>query len=383
MGDFINFSALNSNLSVNFSDIRKSNFDVNTVLTVQATFGLLDTLIGSLANAFLLLVILTSGKLRNDMRNVLIANLAIADFLVDVLCQPFAVDISFRPNWAHGCYFFLFLQFLNAVAFSFMSLWGIIGIDALLLVRIARSSPLTAVVTSVVTSTVWTRRLQLALKVLVVALPWLLSIVAVVPIFVVGLRVPLKDMKPDEICFIHLSEWAERFVNVLFFILPISILVVIFVTIAIICLIRRRRRMGLLSFAPPTLSMPSDLDTSTSSPTTARARRSQHMESDQEPLSPYIVASFVTIVMMGAKHAFIMGQNSIDVSIDVFVILVMTILVLGDMKSTVLPFVWLFMFSDIKEQAKHLIKSCRNKVMRVEPEPPIEVSVAYTNLSDD
>lgn len=87
--------------------------------------------------------------------------------------------------------------------------------------------------------------------------------------------------------------------------------------------------------------------------------------------------------MMGAKHAFIMGQNSIDVSIDVFVILVMTILVLGDMKSTVLPFVWLFMFSDIKEQAKHLIKSCRNKVMRVEPEPPIEVSVAYTNLSDD
>ncbi|XP_025078418.1 uncharacterized protein LOC112554687 [Pomacea canaliculata] len=75
MGDFINFSVLNSNLSVNFSDIRKSNFDVNTVLTVQATFGLLDTLIGSLANAFLLLVILTSGKLRNDMRNVLIANL--------------------------------------------------------------------------------------------------------------------------------------------------------------------------------------------------------------------------------------------------------------------------------------------------------------------
>ncbi|PVD19445.1 hypothetical protein C0Q70_19934 [Pomacea canaliculata] len=181
-------------------------------------------------------------------------------------------------------------------------------------------------------------------------------------------------MKPDEICFIHLSEWAERFVNVLFFILPISILVVIFVTIAIICLIRRRRRMGLLSFAPPTLSMPSDLDTSTSSPTTARARRSQHMESDQEPLSPYIVASFVTIVMMGAKHAFIMGQNSIDVSIDVFVILVMTILVLGRHEVHAVLIVATNLFLLVVILSKSALRSrLRNQLL---------ISMAASNLTD-
>ncbi|XP_070212489.1 neuropeptide receptor 15-like isoform X2 [Littorina saxatilis] len=335
--------------------------------------GIVDTVLGVLFNVFLLLIVLSSKTLRKDVRNLLIVNIAVADLMVVGIFQPLSVVNALHKDWSYGCYPHIVVQLLHFFAFNFVSAWGVVCLDALLLARLCRlDMPLTSFLTSALTTSIstWKRRLDRVVVAVVLLLPWVTSVVVITPIVFRGLHDFHRHVWSDRSCPFILTQWALLACNLLFFFLPCFIaLILLAVSGCVLC----RRGGGGWGIQSVTPSMPPTITTLDSSNSAA---------SHDRP-SAYIAATIMTFVLIGPRHVFslILRYEGMLTGVPTWLLLNFSLAWLGESKSTFLPLLWILMLPDVRARARDLLTFGKKVVMRVKDVPRFDPSVSYKNMS--
>lgn len=162
---------MNSNSNMSFTEpffedpgyILRYGVFITTILSIA--YGLVF-IIGVLGNIAVVLVIFKTTRMRSPT-NQFIANLAIADLLVNFLCLPFTLIGNLFPAWILGEFFCKFVSYSQGVSVS-------ASVNTLMAISIERcaaiSFPLSGIMTprqyKVVVSIIW-------LIALTINLPWL------------------------------------------------------------------------------------------------------------------------------------------------------------------------------------------------------------------
>ncbi|KAL8625472.1 hypothetical protein ACOMHN_018617 [Nucella lapillus] len=349
-------------------DTLESVFDLSRKLSI--VFGVLQIVLGFVFNLLLLVVVLGKKELRRDVRNMLIANLAVADLFAMGLLLPIDIALETQRGWTLGCYPHIIVQFLYLFVFSFVSVWGLVCLDSLLLARVCRMNmPLTSFLTSAVTTfiSVWKRRMDRAVVVLVVALPWVLSVTVITPIVLTGLHEFHKTVWTSQSCYFMLVRWALLALNILFFFLP-CLLVLLLLSTATCVLCCQRRRRGAGTITPANVSSLGEV--------------SSAILGDRP--GGYLAASLLTFLMMGPSHILSMVNlyQGLPVLADIpsWVLATHSLKWVSDSKSVCLPVVWLLLLPDLRARAGHLLTSGKRAILKVKDEPRFDPSVSYKNL---
>ncbi|KAK7499701.1 hypothetical protein BaRGS_00009042 [Batillaria attramentaria] len=370
------------NASRSAVDLDHINRALDMWYTGLAVVGILDCIVGAALNAFLLLTLLTSPAMRSDIRNVLIVNVAVADLLVDAFCQPLQVNEAFQRDWVSGCYLHIVVQVIEISAGAFVSTWGIMCLDALLLTRVTRlTHSLTSCLTSSLTTSasLWRRRLEMGVKVAAVAFPWVMSVAVLAPVVVKQLQAGIVLLWTSDRCPIGMTHSVYRLLAVFVSFLPGAVILMLLLVTAIVYFTRRRSGRGLMSFAPPTT--PQTISTLES----PSGSQPGDPTPSQDPASAYVTASVLTLVLTGAVHVFHVGKLGRTLSLSASLLTSLSLIALYSLKSAVLPFVWLLMLPDVRARARHLLVSGRDTLRRRVNAVPtsLDPSVAYRNLEHD
>lgn len=342
-------------------------------MRLVAVTGIIDTVVGVCLNVFLLLTVLSSKVLRGDVRNMLIVNVAVADLVVVLLFQPLSVVIALHGNWSYGCHLQIVLQLLHFFALNFVSVWGVVCLDALLLARLCRlDMPLTSFLTSAMTTSISTckRRLDRAVVVLVLALPWVTSVVVITPIVFAGLHEFTRQIWTEASCPFILVSWARLACNILFFFLP-CVVACVLLGVSACVLFQRGKGRGIQSITPSFPPTVTNLSTG-----------SLNSAACQDRPSAYVIASVLTFVLIGPRHIFsmLLQYEGMLTGVSTWLLLSLCLTWLAETKSTFLPLVWLLALPDLRARARHLLTKGKNVFLRVKGVPRFDPSVSYRNM---
>jgi hypothetical protein len=342
-----------------------------TVQNVSISVCVLDTVLGVVFNVLLLVAVLSKAELRRDARNILLVNVAAGDLLVVVLEQPLTLANSLHPTWRYGCKLHIALQLITSFAFNFLSAWGIVCLDILLVLRVARCD-VTSIMTSSMTTSSWTwrRRLERAVLVLAVVLPWVLSVVVVLPVVESGkYDLPSRIAWTSERCPLILTARALLALRIIFFFLPALAALVLLVVAAGMVLLQRRRAGRVMTITPDSTTAPSV--TSDAGPPTA----SGHY------LLPYVLGSALTFVLVGPRHVFYL-LTTLRLPLVKWLEISLTVETLNEFKSSLLPLLWILAFPDLRARTKSLLAyAVRFVTCRTSNAAPFDASVSYTNMA--
>ncbi|XP_076465104.1 beta-3 adrenergic receptor-like [Babylonia areolata] len=359
------------------SDALQSALDLSDKLSVAIDVVLI--VLGVVFNLFLLVVVLGKKELRCDIRNMLIANVAVADLIGSCVILPVDVSLTLRGDWDLGCYPHIVFQLLDLFCSGFVSMWGLVCLDSVLLARVCHlEMPLTSLLTSAVSPSnlVWKRRLDRAVVVVVMALPWVLCATVITPIIFAGLHELRRQLWTDQRCEFIFDPWVPLALNILFFFLPCLIVLVLLSVIA--CVLCYRRRRGGFGAVTPTGTPPYTPTTSASSlgETSCAGRMDR-------PLA-YAVATVLTVVLMVPRHVLSMVDHyhGLPELTDVpnWVLVISTIQLVVQAAPVCLPLVWLLLLPEVRARAWHLLTLGRRVVTRVKDAPHFDPSVSYRNL---
>lgn len=342
-------------------------------VTLVAVTSSIDTVVGVILNVFLLLTVLGSKALRRDVRNLLIVNVAVADLIVVAVFQPLSIVLALHGNWSYGCHLDLVLQLLHFFALNFVSVWGVVCLDALLLARLCRlDMPLTSFFTSAMTTSISTckRRLDRAVVVAVLALPWVTSVIVITPIVFEGLHEFTGQIWTEQSCPFILVSWARLACNILFFFLPCLVACVLLCLTA--CVLCHRARGGAIQSITP--SMPPTV--------TTLSTASLNSAASQDSPRAYVIANVLTFLLIGPRHvlSMLLQYQGMLTGVPTWLLLNLALAWLGESKSTFLPLVWLLALPDLKARARHLLTSAKNFMLRVKDVPRFDTSVSYKNM---
>ncbi|XP_076468230.1 uncharacterized protein LOC143299031 [Babylonia areolata] len=298
---------------------------MRAVMLSMQVLGTLQAILIIGANLLLLAAILTSSLLRSRMRNKLVINVVVANLFVGVLGAPFTVDYTVREQWVHGCYFIVILIVLVAFVQNFISMWGVVALLLHYLARLLRYE-----------GPRWLGRLpawlQRALPALLIASPWLVAGVLLLPMIFGGLNRDVLTVWNDNACPLVLEKWAKSVLNALSFFVPAVVLIVL---VILLVLFRHKQEATKEDVAP------------------SRAETGQAVMSataqELESCWVHVLVAVLSVLMMGPEHTFLIVRRGPWKHI---LIASVVIHFLSDMLPFVVALVWLLMLPDVRGRVK-------------------------------
>ncbi|KAK7499702.1 hypothetical protein BaRGS_00009043 [Batillaria attramentaria] len=340
---------------------RRENTFWNSIYVSIKVAGCLEAILILATNVFLFAVLLSSPKLRGNMRNHLVLSLVVANLIVGVFSSPFAVDYTVRRDWVHGCYFHVVRSLLTVFVQNFVSMWGVVLLALHYLCRLLQYD-----------GPAFLLRLPTMLRRMApgvyVALPWLVALLLVVPLVFGGLHHYVWVLWTDTKCPMMLSRWAKYTLNVLTYFLPAVLLIVLFVTILFVY---RRRVTHFGANALKKMEMGANL-----------------VGEGEEVEGPavHVVLALLTVIFMGPEHLFYVGRFHTLLPMKHAVILGVSVMLLSESLPLVMALVLLFMLADVRTRVVELYCMIPGLPFKRSPPPSSQTTVApvaFRDLNDD
>ncbi|ESP00716.1 hypothetical protein LOTGIDRAFT_158010 [Lottia gigantea] len=286
--------------------------DISTSLSIIITVAILVT------NLLLLVTVLTSPKLRNNVRYMLVVSLSCADLLTGMLGMPFFIDFGIQQKVTVACEFHVVLQVLVIHAHAMITSVGLLIINIHFVTRQYNFRCINI-----------RQSLQLPVKIVVSMLPWILTVVIVTPLIITGLHQLTAFIWSANRCPLFLYRWALITMLILNYYLP---MILVFITMGFIIKGWIETNRGSVAFRPALLNEEAD------------------------PLHPktMVVLNIVCFLLLLPIH--IVNNRIIMNNLEILLILMMTSFQVSMLKPVFFASFWIF----TPEVKQHLTEKLKN-----------------------
>ncbi|XP_046350530.1 histamine H3 receptor-like [Haliotis rufescens] len=277
------------------------------IFRATVAVGVLDAVWVVFVNLLLICVLLSSRRLRGVFRNQLIVNIAVSDLMIGVICIPLKVDFALNRKRNYGCTMHVAYQIIEIYLQIFVASWCIVMVNFdFILERLQIARPRLS------------RSCRTLLSVQLLALPWAIACIVIMPIIFVSLH-PIWSVSSwsERYCPILLVKWATVTLSVLCFFLPG--IIILFQVGAILAIFYKKRPAGVASLGLLTYS--------------DSARDTAVITS----------ASLVTVLMLCGEEIWFVMADYMGSSWTYHTMVLSGFIfgVCADIKSAVLPIVWM------------------------------------------